>query len=245
MTEMDYKARRDKKYRMAWREGRRYSVPAEPIRQRLLAAGINSTEINRATGLSSSAAWDILTGKRTRLRLSTAQLLEGVTKEASRSLVPRVGTIRRIRALQRMGWSSAELTPAIGVKMSSLLIDNPLMTKRLADKVAEVYDDLSMKTGPNARTRSIATRAGWPPPLAWDDETIDDPNAVPDPGKESGRRNFLLEEIEFMRDGGASWSDIGRRFRIRQDHLARQVRRWRQQGRTEMVYQTERVIKND
>jgi len=38
----------------------------------------------------------------------------------------------------------------------------------------------------NAATRRAAAR-GWAPPLAWDDDTIDDPNATPDLGAETPR----------------------------------------------------------
>lgn len=39
-----------------------------------------------------------------------------------------------------------------------------------------------MIPGPSQRTRARAVRVGLVPPLAWDDETLDDPDAAPAPG---------------------------------------------------------------
>ncbi len=33
------------------------------------------------------------------------------------------------------------------------------------------------------RAKAMAERYGWPPPLAWDDDTIDDPDAQPQAGE--------------------------------------------------------------
>jgi hypothetical protein len=55
-----------------------------------------------------------------------------------------------------------------------------------ANHVADVYERLAMRFPPEtnrhekaaaARARNLATRMGWPPPLAWDD--IDNPDEKP------------------------------------------------------------------
>ena len=50
-----------------------------------------------------------------------------------------------------------------------------MVTLDAHDRIADAYDELSMRQGPSVRNR----RLGYPPPLAWDDETIDDPRARP------------------------------------------------------------------
>lgn len=54
------------------------------------------------------------------------------------------------------------------------------------DAVRRLYDELSWTVPPPSRIRSRAQRMAaarrWAPPLAWDDETIDDPKARPDRG---------------------------------------------------------------
>src|SRR3546814_4274182 len=46
----------------------------------------------------------------------------------------------------------------------------------------------------SATTKRRAARAGWPPPLAWDN--IDDPNETPDLGAPGGRGIDLDERSE-------------------------------------------------
>lgn len=46
-------------------------------------------------------------------------------------------------------------------------------------EVCEVYDRLSMTPGPSAHTAGWAAKRGYAPPLAWDEDSIDDPAARP------------------------------------------------------------------
>lgn len=61
------------------------------------------------------------------------------------------------------------------------------VTHATAAKVADLYDELWDQPAPPSgrhgsvpiKARNYAHRAGWVPPLLWDDETIDDPTATP------------------------------------------------------------------
>jgi hypothetical protein len=60
-----------------------------------------------------------------------------------------------------------------------------------AERIAAVYEQLSMRSPApwgfqHSRAQLIAKRNGWPPPLAWDDDEIDDPTATPYTGKAEG-----------------------------------------------------------
>lgn len=92
--------------------------------------------------------------------------------------VPALGTHRRIRALARLGWSTAELSRLLGKHRSYLLkvLQNDTLEPATRDVVAGLYERLSMtmSTSPTAaRTAAEAGRRGWPPPLAWDDIDTD------------------------------------------------------------------------
>jgi hypothetical protein len=59
-----------------------------------------------------------------------------------------------------------------------------------ARAVCALYDELWDQPPPEgthrdkiaaSRARNRAAAHGWPPPLAWDDDTIDDPDVVPNP----------------------------------------------------------------
>jgi hypothetical protein len=93
-------------------------------------------------------------------------------------LVDATGTHRRIRALMRLGWSSKDIAQHCGWATGDAVLQatqRPKVNRRTAAKVARAYGALSMMLGPSDTTRRRAERAGWPPPLAWDDERIDDP----------------------------------------------------------------------
>lgn len=114
-------------------------------------------------------------------------------------LVPKpispVGTMRRVQALYALGWTCPEIGERLGVSAARVgHIMNGLyarVTPETDARVRAVYDELSM-TVPvdkpmvrrgdcpiHERGRNDARRRGYAPPLAWDDETIDDPAAKP------------------------------------------------------------------
>lgn len=117
-----------------------------------------------------------------------------------------IGTNRRLQALSAIGWSANTIAKRFG--MSECAVSrwyrSTLVTPATAAKVARWYDDLCMSvpqpTTVQARysissTKGKARVAGWAPPLAWDDDTIDDPDASPtfdvvdrtQPGKRRGK----------------------------------------------------------
>lgn len=91
-----------------------------------------------------------------------------------------LGTIRRIHALMRLGWTSRAIADQLGWNHASA-VTNIVVRKEISvahrDAIADVYDRLSMRIGPSVRTRAHAEKMGWPPPLSWED--IDDPDEQP------------------------------------------------------------------
>lgn len=94
--------------------------------------------------------------------------------------VPAIGTQRRLQALHAIGWPRKELMQRLGVTDHGTwltVVDFIRPTTR--DKVRALYDELWNKPGPSKWTRTWAANRGYPPPMAWDDDTIDDPDARP------------------------------------------------------------------
>ena len=91
------------------------------------------------------------------------------------------GTRRRLQALVAIGWTA----PLIGARLDvtqaliTRLYHRPRVNSQTAAAVRALYDELWNVPGPSWRSRYRARVAGWPPPLAWDDDTIDDPTAWP------------------------------------------------------------------
>jgi hypothetical protein len=119
------------------------------------------------------------------------------------------GSRRRLQALAAIGWSSLEVKEASGVSNGFLSAvragHHETLRPFFADKIAEAYDSLSMRVGPSTRARNLAQRKGWVPPLAWDDDEIDDPAAKPHTPKDvrigHGRPlEYLLEDYQHTWD---------------------------------------------
>lgn len=102
-----------------------------------------------------------------------------------RLYIDATGTARRIRALMALGWRYCDIDQAAGYDAKRATWAHNLTTQErvhldTAERVARIYDEMSMKPGPSNRLRNLALKRGWAPPLAWDD--IDDPAEVPDMG---------------------------------------------------------------
>ncbi|GAA3590999.1 hypothetical protein [Streptomyces osmaniensis] len=99
------------------------------------------------------------------------------------------GTRRRIEALQVRGFNLIAVAGKCGMParyfQKAMCADK--VTARMARAVRDVYgawwDADPLEHGVldwvAGRTRRAAERQGWYGPLAWDDDTIDDPTAVP------------------------------------------------------------------
>lgn len=97
-------------------------------------------------------------------------------------LVPKVGAVRRLQALMRIGWSRRELARRAGYKGDAfaLILNSSRrpITVATHQRIADLFERLAMHPGPSQRTVEHAERMGWPPPLAWNDP--DDPDERPD-----------------------------------------------------------------
>lgn len=109
--------------------------------------------------------------------------------------VDATGTRRRIQALMCLGWSQSELARRTGIhqEVFSEHLHRDLVTTKSRDRVAELYESLSHLLPPTEtrgqrisvnRTRALARRNGWAPPLAWDDIDADAKPAATEPTRD-------------------------------------------------------------
>lgn len=156
---------------------------------------------------------------------------------------PSTGTARRIRALVAMGYSQTHIARAVGIGPTyiSKLAANirGQVNRQTADRISAIYDKLSMTPGPSRAARDFAHRKGWMPPLAWDDDTIDDPDATPNPGHQE-RIGFRERYLE-MRDCGYSDLQICDRLNIQPQSLLRQIHRYDLTPSPELVAEAGRL----
>lgn len=92
------------------------------------------------------------------------------------------GTTRRLQALAAIGWPGSKLAAELGctVHWVRRLTNTRNQVRTVtATAVADLYDRLSDHPGPSAQTAGTARSNGYVPPIAWDDGTLDDPDAQP------------------------------------------------------------------
>lgn len=212
-------------------------VDAAPVREHmdyLQANGISLKQLAKLTGLSHSAISAIRYGRTERGHAPYARV---TTKTATKILAVKLtmdtmapgrnidstGTKRRIQALVAIGWSLARIGQHIGISptnMSTFMQADQCSVAK-AKAVRELYDQLWNKpqVGTDQRSRISANRArnyanarGWAPPLAWDDDAIDDPAAAPDLGERTLLRDTIAEDVEYLHRTGASRDEITQRL---------------------------------
>ena len=169
--------------------------------QQLLAQGMGLKRIAVVSGVPHGVLSRLIYGKRrpdgsqvksAQIRPQTeAKLLRTQVDLAPGARVSAVGTVRRLQALVALGYSMNSLAQRLGCEPTNfggLIHGRVATTRATADAVRAIYDELSM-TLPDAndrssrisisRARNHARTHSWLPPLAWDDEAIDQHNAVP------------------------------------------------------------------
>lgn len=200
-------------------------IDAEPARQHvrsLGAQGMGWKRVARSAGLSPSTVWKLMYGNPTigrapnkRVRAATANAILAVKLDlADGAIIDATGTTRRIQALVALGWSQSKIAAQLGIappNFTALVHGRSNTTVATARAVAELYDDWSMSPPPAqshrdkisvSRSKRHAQIAGWAPPLAWDEDQLDDPEATPDLGQPSKRD--VVEDYDWLVSNGES-----------------------------------------
>lgn len=249
--------RYQKQWRLERAKGISRTVPAGPVRvhvQQLLDGEASVRGIADVSGIPAAVVSRIARGQQPTVTKRVAKaLLEVTASDLTRrsngaGFVPKIGAVRRIRALQAIGHCARDIAAATTLTEHEVyLIVNQAgrwITQARWLAVATAYDRLSMTPGQSSKARAIAVAAGYPPPLAWDEDAIDDAAAAPAIDDEwaeldevaveavmSGRLPTGLREVERIEavrrlaDRGCSDQQIGQRLGI----CSRTVLRLRQQ----------------
>lgn len=202
----------------------------------LMDNGVRQCEIAAAVGIAEPSVRLIRTGKRAYVRSATEAailtLRPGSVPPNPHSLVPAIGAVRRLRALYAIGYTAAELADKVDLCHDTVrqLINgslDELIALRLGP-ICSTFERLQMTPAPPSvnATRSIlrAQRNGWHPPLAWDEDAIDDPNAQPR-GAEHRALRFPEKYTEMADLGMTEW-EIVDRLGITFTSLKRQLERY-------------------
>jgi hypothetical protein len=183
------KVQRRDQYTGCWRS---LFVDAGPVIAhiaRLEAVGVTKRQVTRLTGYK--PVYELRPDRPIHQRAHDAILAIPVpTRDVAADMVldcatiESSGTLRRLQALSMMGWAMPDLARhhgrISGVTLNGLLREErPMVQARTARAVAVLYDELAMLHGPSPAARQRAIEHGWWPPLAWDDDKIDEPATIP------------------------------------------------------------------
>jgi hypothetical protein len=179
------------RYRLDAERGHARRVPSAPVAahvRQLIADGWSRGQIADAARCTDGAISRVSRHLYPTIAADLAERILAARPTVSiveeRTSVSAVGTIRRVQALIAIGHSLLAIAEASGITKTALgrIVNHSheTITARIARSVAGVYANWSEQPGTFVRSRNRARDLGWPPPAAWDDDTIDDPAAAPE-----------------------------------------------------------------
>lgn len=216
-------------------------VDAQPARDHvheLIAQGLGLKTLANISGVSGGALSRLMYGskgqpasKRIHRDTETRILAVRATIDtlAPGAITDGTGTRRRLQALMTLGWSQTRLAAALDYQTRNfghLINGTRGVTVATAHAVRALYDNLwdqaptianHWEAGGSNRARKYATERGWVPPMAWDDDTIDDPNATPHVDEHeprAPRRLIHLDDIADFIDWGHDLPTTARRLNV-------------------------------
>lgn len=146
--------------------------------------------------------------------------------------VPVVGFKRRIESLRALGWPTSIIAREMGLTAGALSgkITPQRHKVRIGthERMCAVYDKLSMTLGPSESSRRRAAAKGWPVPLRWDEDAIDDPDGKPYQPRTKGAGPEPLEVDPVIVERALQ----GKRVRANDAERVEIVRLWLDTGRT-------------
>lgn len=216
-------------------------VESESVRlhvKELRACGLGLRRIAELAGVNRKTLQWITTGRSERGWGPSRQITRGNAEKILAVPIQRrmatghqpvcaVGTVRRLQALVAFGYPRSHLAKRLNISPSNAtrLFDTSTthVLARTARAVEELFTELELTPGPSNRARNEGARRGWPNPLAWDEDTIDDAAAEPDRG--TGQRAGFVERYQECRSIGLSDREAARRLGLRLSSLLRQLER--------------------
>lgn len=152
----------------------------------LIAQGFNCTAIATAAGVDRGTVLDARSGRNRMITTKTKKKIMAVlpdhiyARPDARGYVPAVGALRRVQALVTMGWRYKDLEARLGFPVEKIKENAGHISRSHHEAIVRLYDELWDIRGPGDKkgiTRAL--NRGWARPMAWDDDTIDDPSAKP------------------------------------------------------------------
>lgn len=213
------------------RRGQKVRIDAAPVWRhvdKLRAEGWNYARIADVAGVSKEMLHQRLATIHKRrawaiLRVDRAAMFDVAPDD---SQVPAIGAQRRVQALMALGWPAKDILPATCMAGQVIRPGRQTVSAQTWRAVRDSYDRLSMSRGTGKVALNRARREGWPPPLCWDDDDIDDPNAeaaAPRTRNDDrhGPHAELVEQVAAMTERGITVAAMAVRLGVSQRTILR------------------------
>ncbi|MFF7250429.1 hypothetical protein ACFZBU_41930 [Embleya sp. NPDC008237] len=203
--------------------------PAQTIAHlaRLEAAGMTADDIAERANLCTRTVENIAAGRRSPLATHLADRILAIPARPDIdpcAQVDATGTRRRLQALTAMAHPMDDLARRLNMDRARVATLFTAENVRAGDaaRVRVLYDTLQMSPGREPMAARFAELKAWAPPLAWDDQRIDDPTASPDHGpapKARTRRRYVADEVRHLRGLNESFEAIAGTLDLTPDYL--------------------------
>lgn len=147
--------------------------------------------------------------------------------------IPRTGTMRRLQSLAAIGYSYRRIGEHLGgvdaKNICKYALGRQGVTAAFARRVEDVFHELQLRPLPrdssSTQARARALEKGWAPPLAWDEEAIDDPLAKPAAAWAGKPTRASDADIVHLRSLGFSSREIAGELGVELESLERRFAR--------------------
>ncbi|MET8509888.1 hypothetical protein ABZV60_35645 [Streptomyces sp. NPDC004787] len=136
-----------------------------------------------------------------------------------RAHVTEIGLLRRLQGMCAAGWTLTAIATAGSTTVKTLtdFMRTYTSTPAVRGAVLTAWAHLSHRPGPSAQARRRAAGKTWAPPLAWDEHSIDNPDAKPSGTRIPGlpqrwNPSLLQHELAFFTHHGLSQPECLRRL---------------------------------
>lgn len=209
--------------------GRVDAGPTQAHIDALAALGVGTPRIAELVGMQQLSVWKIrhqgYVFASTAAKILALPLTADLAYDGAK--VSPVGAGRRLQALQVYGYTVAELGERCGIAKRTVVKimsdDKQFVTAGAARSIARVFTELQFTPGLNEVTKRRSLRKGWVPPLAWDEDEIDNPAAEPYRPTEADEVDAWHEDYLDLKDQGLTNLQIAERWGIQRDTLQKRL----------------------
>ncbi|MDJ0405850.1 helix-turn-helix domain-containing protein [Rhodococcus erythropolis] len=197
-------------------------VPTGPVQAHvleLLGMGLSLNAIALAAGVADTTVSFIRDGQfiETRTVIAAAIMSVDHRPHPRQRFVPTVGAVRRLGALQAMGWKYEDLDRECGTPRGTLQFTRKrgALTYERWAQIRDMYERLSATPGGSEMATHLARRHDYLLPLEWEGYDIDDPRVSPPrsarstsrPVRKPGGRKVqpALDEVLIQRAVDGNW----------------------------------------